>query len=161
MSDAAKTTDWTPDGAALPSGPQEGRIYLLPTRSLADGQPAYVERQRTWPKEARSDGLPLEFAMESGNRQFLSEYSSGPEFWEVALAFVGPITDVILLAVQMILLKAGRDVGHSDAESLAHPVKVSIAELTFDGSALRGVAVEGTGDEVLSTIKGIIKAAKK
>lgn len=148
---------WIPDAKSLPPAAEPDKVYVLPTRYGADGSEPnkimYTDEVRYVPKEARSQGLPVEFSMPKDDRHYLSEYSIDPITLAIALACVGPINDWVIWTVDNFRQSRRKLAGHSQDEIGALPLRVSIAELSSDSILVKGLEMEGAGDDVIEALK--------
>lgn len=149
--------NWTPADGSLPKNAEPGTLYVLPTRLppevVGPGEmPMYSDDVRYLPKVGRAAGIAVDFSVPKGERKFLAEYSAD-SFLDIALALVGPMNDYLILAVQTFLLHRAKTAGHR--EELAHgvPMRLSIAELNTNAGLVKGVQLEGRGEDVIATLK--------
>jgi hypothetical protein len=148
---------WTPLPRSLPADPLADTLYLVPTRApMRDDDnsvPLYTDTVRFVPKEARADGVPLQFAVSTDSRRFLSEFSADASTWTLALAFVGPLNAWVIYSVQSFLAHRAARLGFEKDEGLNRPLRLSIAEMDITAGLISGLEIEGTGAEVIETLK--------
>lgn len=132
-------------------------MYVLPTRLPPEvvgpgGVPMYSNKVRYMPKVGRAAGIAVEFSVPSGKRQFLAEYSAD-SFLEVALALVGPMNDYLILAVQEFFRHRAKVAGHTEETAQELSLRLSIAELNTNAGLVKGIQLEGRGEDVIATLK--------
>lgn len=164
MTTQVTTSEWTPLPNSLPEGAEPGKVYVLPTRLPPEGSepqdPIYLESMRYVPKEARLAGVPVEFSVPSGSRHFLSEYSSDPGQWSIALSIIGMVNEWIIAAVVVFVQTRIDAHGVPKEEAAKHPLKVSIAELYMDARLTKGITLEGESDAVIEALKELVEKPK-
>ena len=137
--------------------PVADTLYLVPTRVPATNEggtvPRYDDAVRYVPKEARADGISMQFAVDKDSRAFLSEFSADAATWSLALAFVGPINAWVIYSVQSFLAHRSARLGFEKDEGLTRPVRLKIAEMDIAAGLIKGLEIEGTGAEVIEILK--------
>ena len=160
MTEGLVQRDWVPLPGSLPPVAESGTLYLLPTRMPAGGAlvtaPMYLAENRFFPKEARAEGIRAQFSLDRDSRKFLSEFSADASTWALALALIGPITDWVVLGIELFIRGRGRELGYEDEDAKSQKLKVSIAELDQGSSFVRGLEIEGRGADVLEALRTII-----
>lgn len=157
MTERVLMRPWNPDVAGLPAAAEADKVYVLPTRYAAGGaaprKVLYTDMVRYVPKEARAAGYPVEFSISKKDRAYLSEYSIDPITLAIALACIGPINDWIILTVDLFLRNRGKLSGYSEGQTAKMPLRVSVAEMDLESKCVKGIEIEGPGDDVLEALK--------
>lgn len=150
---------WVPLPGSLPTALVEDTLYLVPTRAHRadddDAVPLYPDATRFVPKEARADGVPMQFAVGTESRRFLSEFSADPNTWVLALALIGPINDWVIYSVQSFISHRSTRLGFTKDEGLTRPLRLSIAEMDNAAGLIRGLELEGTGADVIVALRAL------
>lgn len=131
-------------------------IYVLPTRTIAaNGSPTVVfdDSVRFLPKYARAAGVPTQFAPIQSDRRFLSEYSSDPGVWELALTCVGFLNDWLIMAVNAWLTSRCQVTGLSESEAMEHEMEIEIAEWKPKKGKFVGLRIRGRGADVVDALR--------
>ncbi|MGP7963651.1 hypothetical protein ACTVBU_10810 [Sanguibacter sp. A246] len=143
--------EWGPLPGSLPDIVNSDTVYVIPTRPPAEGGdvPRYNDMVRDLPKIAREAGAPVEFATPNGTREFLAEYSVGPEMWALGLACLQIASDWIIHTVTLFISSRAKSQGWKQEEASQLPLRVTVAET----STGRNYAIEGSGAEVVEALK--------
>jgi hypothetical protein len=161
MSNKVVKREWSPLQGSLPGNPEDGKVYILPTRYPAGTDPIpvpfYVEDVRYVPKSARRNKIPVEFAHSGSDRVFLSEFSGDPSTWEIALAFVNIANDWLIAAVQLFIQTRGAQLGFTEEQVENHPLRVSVAKIESSGQVLEGIEIEGEAKDVNAALDRFLK----
>lgn len=149
--------NWAPATGSLPRSAEPGTLYVLPTRYppevVGPGEtPMYSDNIRYLPKVGRAAGIAIDFSVPQGERRFLAEYSAD-SLLDIALAFVGPMNDYLILAVQTFLRHRAKALGHSEEVSGTLPLRLSIAELDTNAGLAKGIRLKGRGEDVIAALK--------
>lgn len=143
--------EWTPFPGSLPDAVDADTIYVIPTRTPAEGSstPRYTDTVRFLPKIARSSDAPVEFATPSGTREYLAEYSVDPELWSLGLACLQMANDWLVYTVSLFISYRAKTQGWGQEEAKQLPLKVTVAET----STGRNYEIEGSGADVVEALK--------
>lgn len=157
MRSEVEQRDWTPAEGSLPRQADPGTVYVVPTRLPPEvvgpgSVPMYSDKVRYLPKIGRAAGVAVEFSVPNGERQFLSEYSAD-SFLDVALALVGPMNDYVILAVEAFFRHRAKVTGHTEDSAKELPLRLAIAELNTNSGLVKGIELEGRGEDVIATLK--------
>lgn len=146
---------------SLPVSVEAGKVYVIPTRSVGprddDGaiELCYPDNVRYLPKAARANGLPVEFSLPEGRRQYLQEFSTDPEMWSLGLCLLTMASDWLILTVSLYIARRSEQQGWSTDEAESLPLRVWVAE-TETGKTYQ---IEGSGSDVLEALKELHRGA--
>lgn len=148
---------WVPLEGSLPTEPDGGMVYVVPTRPIIDVKvdkyPLYTEHVRYLPKAARADSAPVVFSIPEGDRSFISEYSIDVETWQLALGVVTILNDWLIFAVGAYIGERAKSRGETTEQASKLPLHVAVAEMDKKGRPMRTYTVEGSGDEVIEALR--------
>lgn len=147
---------WAPPAGSLPLRVEAEKIYVIPTRGpVGDGAtdiPRYTDNVRNLPKEARAGGVPVEFSMPEGSRQYLQEFSAA-EAWSLGLAAMSLASQWIIFTVEQFIAMRRKSQSWTDEEAKALPLRVYIAQVDQNAALLGTYEIEGSGEDVLDALR--------
>lgn len=148
---------WRPAAGSLPKQAESGTVYVLPTRlppEVVDpgDVPMYSDKVRYLPKIGRAAGIAVEFSVPKGERRFLAEYSVD-SFLDIALALVGPMNDYVILAIEAFFRHRAKVTGDTEQSARDLPLRLSVAELNTNSGLVKGIQMEGRGEDVIAALK--------
>ncbi|QIS45909.1 hypothetical protein [Clavibacter capsici] len=145
---------WFPLANSIPDVLEENVVYILPTRNGSKdadsaGAPRYTEHVRYLAKTARAAGLPVQFSLPEGKREFLQEYSIDPDIWALGLTCLTLANDWLLHTVQQYVLLRAELQRWTPEEALDLPLEISI----YENETERSVQIKGAGKDVLEALR--------
>lgn len=148
--------DRDPDQRVTVLNPVAGVIYLMPSASGIDDHPAYMGSDALLAKQAMAAGLPLEYALPEGERQFVEHFSAQLDVIGLYLAVVNLVPSMIQGVQSLIELVAMRR-GYTVEGAKKARVDLKIDFLKTPTTEARGIRVKGDAGSVVEVMRELAK----